>query len=330
MVAAESGKPLSTSSAEGQVQPVIVLTGASSQLGVFLIPRLLTAGYRIIALSRQVPLPTDAQANPLWSSPEIISANEMGRELSDLLNRAGSLISCGPLQLAGQVLSRCSNLQRIVVFSTSSVFSKAESAMAQERDQIAAIVHQEKRIKSACESAGLDLVLLRPTLIYGCGLDQNISRLARWIRRFGWLPVAGSAAGMRQPVHAADLAELAVAALAVKERLSLDSPACGGESLSYLQMVERLFNSQGRAPRVIRTPPTLLSLALKVAGWCGLGNGANPEMVRRQGIDLVFDDSELKRKLAYSPRPFAPASQDFEIPAEAEKFRTLLKRTDSS
>jgi nucleoside-diphosphate-sugar epimerase len=71
-----------------------------------------------------------------------------------------------------------------------------------------------------CALRQLVLTLLRPTLIYGCGLDQNISRLARIIRLCRCMLVAGQARGLRQPVHADDLAALAVAALARTDRKS--------------------------------------------------------------------------------------------------------------
>jgi hypothetical protein len=37
-------------------------------------------------------------------------------------------------------------------------------------------------------------------------------------------------------------------------------------------------------------------------------------MVKRQNVDLVFDDREARELLGYDPRPFAPAESDFSIP----------------
>jgi hypothetical protein len=37
-------------------------------------------------------------------------------------------------------------------------------------------------------------------------------------------------------------------------------------------------------------------------------------MVRRQGKDMVFDDTALRQVLDYRPRPFEPGRADFQIP----------------
>jgi nucleoside-diphosphate-sugar epimerase len=304
-----------------QVGPAVLLTGATSQLGVFLIPRLVHEEYRVLALSRKVSRVADSNANPAWLSPADLTSTG-GTETSNIaLDSIEFLVSCGPLELAISAISRCKQLRRIVVFSTSSVYSKMASADLAEREQIAEILKFENILSVISDKAGIDLVILRPTLIYGCGLDQNISRLARWIRRFGWLPVAGSATGLRQPVHADDLAQLAVNALGAKVRLGLDSPACGGSTLSYREMVERIFDSQSRPVRVVGLPPRLLAWGLELMAFMRLTGRTNREMVTRQNVDLVFDDHEIKRVLNYQPRPFRPTPADFEIPEDAARYQ---------
>jgi len=302
-------------------QQTVLVTGASSQLGVFLIPRLLTAGFRVIALSRKAAagLP-DGSPDLLWVHPRAlgIGTNDIPPEMR---MQVDNLISCGPLELAVEVVRKHHRLERVVAFSTSSVFSKAQSQDRRENDQIAAIVALESELKTHCEQAELPLLCLRPTLIYGCGLDRNISLLAALIRRHGRMPVAGPASGLRQPVHADDLAAAAVNALSTECSLTLDSPACGGSTLSYHHMVELIFDSLEKPRRIIRLPvgaiATLAGLLAKLPAF----SGVNREMVRRQNTDLVFDDSPLRQALNYNPRPFKPTAEDYEIPPSVQKYR---------
>lgn len=303
------------------VQPVVLLTGASSQLGVFLIPRLIESGYRVVAVSRRASQPKNFESNPLWIQPGILAGEDPALTFSSTVPPPRMMISCGPLELAVSAISQWDEIHRLVMFSTTSVFTKATSANLQEREQIAEILKFENILKVLCKKRSTELVILRPTLIYGCGLDQNISRLARWIKRFGWLPVAGAANGLRQPVHADDLAELAVSALQFDTELQLDSPACGGSTLSYREMVERIFDSQSRSRRVISLSPGLLSFGIKLASALRLSGQTNQEMVARQSMDQVFDDSVLKEQLNYNPRPFNPTPEDFKIPTEAAKYQ---------
>ena len=301
--------------------PAVLLTGATSQLGVFLIPRLLREEYRVLAVSRQAVSDGHPSGNPIWLGPEDIAVAKWETRAGVTAGSIEFLVSCGPLEVAISAVAACDRLRRVVLFSTSSVYTKAASRDAREREQMARILKQENILKVLCEKAGIDLVIVRPTMIYGCGLDQNISRLARWIRRFGWIPVAGAASGLRQPVHADDLAQLAVTALRAPGRLALDSPACGGNTLSYRTMVELVFDGVSRPRRLLSLPPGLLAFALWMSSLLRLTAQANREMVARQNVDLVFDDRPIRQALNYEPRPFRPTPADFEIPAEAAKYQ---------
>ena len=302
-------------------QPAVLLTGASSQLGVFLIPRLLAAGFRVVALSRQANSDcAEPDERLLWKHPGSF-CNDGSEGESGLREQVTMLISCGPIEVATDAVVLCARLERVVVFSTSSVFSKAASPDESENRQIADILARETQLKALCSESGLALAVFRPTLIYGCGLDRNISLLANWIQRLGWLPVAGRAPGLRQPVHADDLAKLAVNALLADQAVSLDSPACGGSTLSYREMAGLIFDALDKPRRIISLPPWLMAAVVRAMGLLPPWRGVNKQMVRRQNTDLVFDDSALREQLEYDPRPFRPVAGDFEIPVEIEKYR---------
>jgi nucleoside-diphosphate-sugar epimerase len=303
----------------------VILTGASSQLGAFLIPRLISKGFKVFAVSRQVSgLPSDDDENPAWVPPDVF-ASHPDEAASEAMKRSGMFVSCGPLDVACTVVSGYSGLRRVVAFSTSSVHSKASSPDREESDLIRSMIEQESRLKRICQRRNLPLLIVRPTLIYGCGLDRNISRLASWIRRYRWLPLAAPAKGLRQPVHADDLARLAVTALMVDQAVDMQSAACGGSTLSYREMVERIFKSLGLPPRMVRLPPWLMTAIVGVLARLHMARGINREMILRQNLDLVFDDSVLRRKLNYEPRPFRPTAADYELPPSAMEFQALVQ-----
>jgi len=291
----------------------VLVTGASSQLGVFALPRLQAAGFRVLAMSRRAP-------------PSVIDVSEYVRwqNPGPMLDEGASaqhLLSCGPLDLAIALVTRQTGLRRVVAFSTSSILTKADSANPAESKHMAEIREQELRLKKLCDDRGVSLVLLRPTLIYGCGLDRNISTLARFGRRFGFIPLAGGAGGLRQPVHADDLAAVAVQALSIDHVTSLESVACGGGTLSYRQMTEKIAVACGAGVRTLTLPPWMLAAAVRAASLLPAFRTINAEMVRRQSRDMVFDDTALREALDYKPRPFEPTPADFEIPEEAMKLQ---------
>lgn len=285
----------------------VLLTGASGQIGVFAIPRLIEAGFQVFAVSRKGrPREFPAYEQVKWVDEA--QSVEVARDCQYLL-------SAGPMHLAQEFLAIGKELQSAVVFSSSSVESKESSGNPHEKEQMREMRALESGLIQDARARGLKLVIFRPTLIYGCGLDENISRLARWIRRFGFVPVNGKAEGLRQPVHADDLAAVAVTAL-LGEKMDPDIfSLAGGETLSYSDMVDRIFTALGRPARVLRLPEWLFVLLVNLVGRLKPGSGMNGEMVRRQKFELVFDDGLARELFAYDPRPFEPVEADFTLPS---------------
>lgn len=296
----------------------VLVSGASSQIGVFLLPLLQERGCAVRALSRQAPAETTQALRGIhWVHPE----TELRSAPESAMEEPVALVSAGPPALARRLIERHELLRTAVVFSTSSVFSKADSDSDHEKALMADISAEEKRLKQQCSERGLTLVLIRPTLIYGCGLDRNISLLYRFGQRYGFIPLASRADGLRQPVHAGDLARLAADALNYRDTALLEGQACGGSTLSYREMVSLVAACGPRRARLWRLPPAWLAGALGVLSRVGGVRGLTTAMVQRQSQDLVFDDGGFRQALAWQPRPFRPSPADFEIPAEARALR---------
>jgi nucleoside-diphosphate-sugar epimerase len=297
----------------------VLVSGATSQLGVFLLPRLTQAGFSVLALSRRIPAGCE-RSGVRWHrlDPESGSSGEPpGWERTSVRH----LVSCGPLDLALALVRGHRGLKRVVAFSTSSVVTKVASRNRAEGLHMACIREDEERLKARCEKDGIALLLLRPTQIYGCGLDRNISLLASFGERFGIIPLAGKAAGLRQPVHADDLAAVTVSALLAEQAVNLESVACGGSTLAYGEMVQRIATACGDGVRTFAVPAALLSVVVRVISVLPAFRGVNAEMVRRQSIDMVFDDEPLRSALGFQPRSFEPRPEDFKIPPQAERFQ---------
>ncbi len=309
----------------------ILLTGATAQVGVFALPALLAADYPVLALSRKVlaspglsiapgQSTTPGAGSVQWLHPDTVWQSDASRP-EECLNEAGVLLSCGPVEVAARMVPVCSNLRRVVCISTSSVYTKQSSPDAAERLLIDRIKTAEHNLSRSCRDRGITLMLLRPTLIYGCGLDQNVSRVARLIHRFRFFPLAGDASGLRQPVHAADLAALAVALIQAKDLQNFESPVGGGSVLSYRQMVEQVFATYGLAPRTLSIAPSVLVALLKTFSWLPALQGVNAGFFLRQNLDQVFDDGNLRKLVNFNPRPFRPTVADFSVPDRARALQ---------
>lgn len=279
----------------------IVVTGATSLVGRFLLPRLQEAGLEVHAVSRG-PRPEGAPEGIAWHTLDI----ERGPQAWDL-DRVSHVIHVAPLWLLPNLLPGLAahGLKRLIAFGSTSRFSKAASSDAGEREIAGRLARAERELEDACAAHGIPWTLLRPTLIYGGGLDHNVSAIARVIRRLGVFPVVGEARGLRQPVHADDLAQACLAALANPATFNRAYDLHGGTTLAYREMVEAIFRGLGRKPRILSLPlPLYRALLRGVALLPGYGHVA-PAMADRMNADLCFEAGDAMRDFGYQPRPFS-------------------------
>lgn len=200
--------------------------------------------------------------------------------------------------------------RRVVVASSTSRFSKAQSSDAGEREIARGIARCEAEIEAWAAARGIDWVVLRPTLVYGNGDDRNICEIARLIARFGFFPLCGAARGRRQPVHADDVADACLAALDADAARNRAYDLSGAEVLTYRDMVERVFAALSRPQHLVVCPVFAFRLALCVLRLVPRYRLWTVAMVERMDQDMVFGHDDAKRDLGFKPRPFRLEAAD--------------------
>lgn len=279
----------------------VLVTGATSQIGVFLLPRLCEAGYRVTAVSRRPP-PSD-RSGVVWRRGDLSGSGEWAPE-----QECAALVHLAGLSLLPRHIDRLADrgVRRILAFSSTSRLTKERSRDERERAVALGLAEAEEELQSRCASRGIDWTLLRPTMIYGAGIDRNISFIARSLRRRPWFPLVGGGRGRRQPVHADDLAAACVAAIFNPRTYGRIYALPGGEVLTYRAMVERIGAAVGVRPRFLPLPLLGLRAVLAIARWLPGARHLGPEMAYRMTQDLVFDASAAFSDFGYRPRRFSP------------------------
>jgi nucleoside-diphosphate-sugar epimerase len=222
-----------------------------------------------------------------------------------------TVIVCTPIWLLeDRLLNRLLGLgmKRLVAFSSTSLFTKGNSETDEERDVVQNLAIGEKSMIDFCCRHGVAWTILRPTLIYDEGRDENITRMAATIRKLGFFPVCAPANGLRQPVHARDLA---VAALVVAMTRSAENKAYnvpGGEGMTYRAMVEQIFVALDRKPLIVDVPEWAWRLGFAVLDIVQPGKKLkrNIGMATRMNQDLWFDVKPAVEDFGYAPEGFTP------------------------
>ena len=279
--------------------------GASSFVGECVIQRLRTKGCPIVAFSR-FPCDGKTDSNVTWLqlSPAIPASCEV-LPIQDWL----CVAPIWALPRYFPMIER-SGARRVVALSSTSLFAKKDSPDPGEQALVRGLHTGEEALRTWAETRGVEWVILRPTLIYGYGRDRNVTEILRFVRRWGAFPLLGRADGLRQPVHAEDVAMACVSALTVPAAGNRAYNLSGGEMLSYRKMVCRIFAAIGKRPQAVTIPRWLFRLTLAALRLLPRYRHWTTEMAERMNYDLVFDHAEAVRDLGFSPRPFQLSQGD--------------------
>lgn len=277
----------------------VVVTGASSQIGYCLLERARRNSSPMTAVARRVPAWFRPAPGLRWEARDLARGWPPGLA-------APCLVHAAPLDLLPALVgdAAAAGLERLVAFSSTSVVVKAASPDRAERAVARRLAAAEAELAAACRAAGVRWTILRPTLIYGVGMDRNLSLLAALIGRWRFLPLPAGGRGRRQPVHADDLAGAALAALEANAAAGRTFDLAGGETLGYREIAARIFHARELTPRIVPVPAVLCRVALAVLRLLPAYRDVPAALVARIGEDQVFDDGEARRAIGWDPRPF--------------------------
>lgn len=282
--------------------PRVGLLGATSLVGKCLIPLLINSGARVYAFSRQL-------IEPVGDGITWRTLSDSRSTNTDQLNH---WICVAPIWVLSEhfPLLEAAGARRVVVLSSTSRFTKVGSGDTAETAVATRLIEAEDRFVAWAKSRGVEWLILRPTLIYGLGQDKNISEIARFIRRFGFFPVLGRAQGLRQPIHAEDVASVCFSASQAPGAANRAYNISGGETLTYREMIARVFAALGRRPRLLTVPLWSFRLVVSVVRCLPRYRQWSAAMAERMNRDLVFDHAEAARDIGFKPRCFALPAED--------------------
>ena len=150
----------------------------------------------------------------------------------------------------------------------------------------------EKALRRVAAETGMEIVTLRPPLVYGPGVKGNFLRLLEGISRGYPLPL-GRVQNRRSLLYVGNLAEVVTACLSQPAAADKTFLVSDGDDLSSPELVRIIAAAMDRPTRLLPVPVALLRGAARICGKNAL--------VDRLVGSFCIDSGYLRRELHWRP-----------------------------
>lgn len=212
----------------------------------------------------------------------------------------------------------CAGVQRLVFVSSIKVNGEQTSASHGYTGQDTPAPRDPYGI-SKCEAelalqriageTGLEVVMLRPPLVYGPGVKGNFISLFNAIEKGLPLPLAG-AFNARSLIYVGNLVDALIVCATHPHAAGQIYTVSDGHAVSTAELVEKIAQALGRRSRSFYFPPALLRAA---AAWFGYS-----AQIDRLFGSLRVDDEKIRRELGWAP----PYTLEQGLQATVEWYRS--------
>jgi NADH dehydrogenase len=291
----------------------VLVTGASGFVGSHLLPELLGAGHRVVALVRtpasgekvtrrlgaalaaNVELRIGDVDRPATLSAALVGVAAVIHLVALPRDRSGGrqLLAVN-LEGTRNVVAamHASGVRRLVHLGAMGVEDREELHYAKSKARAERVVRE----------SGLDWTILKPSLLFGPG-DGFFNIVAGLVRVSpGIVPVPGDGKSRFQPLHVGDLA--------LCLRLSLERPATGGKAFelggprtwTYREITAEVCRAMGRRRVILSMPLPLIKLVAGAAEAVHLPFPVATDQLRQLALDNVGPLDGVHAAFGFVPR----------------------------
>jgi len=150
----------------------------------------------------------------------------------------------------------------------------------------------EQGLRQLAVDTGMEVVIIRPPLVYGPGVKANFAALMRAVQR-GWPLPLGAVPNQRSLVALSNLVDFIVTCIAHPQAANQTFLVSDGQDLSTTELVRGMARAAGVPARLLPVPVWALQ-----AGATLLGKG---DAVQRLCGNLQVDISKARQLLGWVP-----------------------------
>jgi nucleoside-diphosphate-sugar epimerase len=150
----------------------------------------------------------------------------------------------------------------------------------------------EQGLLRVANETGMEVVIIRPPLVYGCNAPGNFGSLMRAVQR-GWPLPLGAVHNLRSLVAIDNLVDFIVTCISLPQAANQTFLVSDGQDLSTTELVRGMASAAGVPARLLPIPVWALQAGASLAG--------KGDAVQRLCGNLQVDISKARRLLGWTP-----------------------------
>lgn len=171
----------------------------------------------------------------------------------------------------------------------------------------------EQQLLQLAGEGGIEVVIIRPVLVYGPGVKANFLAMMRWLERGVVLPF-GAIGNQRSLVALDNLVDLIVTCASHPAAANQIFLVSDGEDLSTTELLRRMAAALGKPARLLPVPAWMLSLAATCLG--------RKELSQRLCGSLAVNIDKTRALLGWTP----PVKVDAVLSATARHYLDSIRK----
>jgi NADH dehydrogenase len=291
----------------------ILVTGASGLVGSHVVPALLDAGHRIVALVRDdeaaeaihARLPVRRRAEVVAKHGDVTRSDTLPAAMVGV--DAVVHLAAIPRDWRGGADLRLVNTEgtRAVVVGMQAAGVRRLvhlGAMGVEDDPDLHYASSKAKAEALVQASPLDWTILKPSLQFGPG-DGFFNIVADLVRLSpGLVPVPGSGKSRFQPIHAGDVARVVVACLADPDTFRQVFELGGPRYWTYREITGEVLTALGKRRIIVPVPVPLIGLVARVAEFVRLPFPVASDQLRQLRLDNIGPLGVIPARFGFEPR----------------------------
>ena len=123
-------------------------------------------------------------------------------------------------------------------------------------------VRSKKIQENLVQKFSKNILILRPTLMFGLFDRKHLGWLSRFMRKFPIFPIPGNGQYIRQPLFVEDFVKILASTLFIKKKGILD--ISGKEQITYISIIKEIKKIQKSKTLIIKIPYIFFYILLKI------------------------------------------------------------------